>query len=188
MVRIGCKDSWGPLHGSSSTPDGFAPFTPDLKKTPPTSSVCPPDRHQVNERLRSEETRVNSAAKMAELRNLRDEVYESREDPFHWNLHEAFELHGKHRTVGNVRSPSDADTDSDDGISTAADTIVRTDLEYEVNDFIAVRGEDCTSEMPFWLAKVREIHKNPDGVIFDITVQWYEVYNGGDCLSGRYEP
>jgi len=87
-----------------------------------------------------------------------------------------------------VRSPSDADTDSDDGISTAADTIVRTDLEYEVNDFIAVRGEDCTSEMPFWLAKVREIHKNPDGVIYELTVQWYEVYNGGDCFSGRYGP
>jgi len=62
--------------------------------------------------------------------------------------------------------------------------IVRTDLDYEVNDFITVRGEDGTPKMPFWLAKVRGIHKNPDVCYLRVN----GAKNGDDCFSGRYGP
>lgn len=63
--------------------------------------------------------------------------------------------------------------------------MTRIDLEHTVNDFVAVRGECCTSEYPFWIGKVQDKLKNKEEVSFQLQMHWFEMYNGSDFFSGK---
>lgn len=58
-VRVGCEDQWHPLVESGEH-RGFLRVVPDLSATPKTPAVSPDNIEEVNKRLLSEETRINS--------------------------------------------------------------------------------------------------------------------------------
>lgn len=195
-VKIGCGDEWAPLF-EDKPGIGFLKFTPDLMKTPPTPATSPKDFEEICKRFRSEETRINSTSKMRELRELRDHVYTTRLEAFHWNLRAVFELRGRHSrieegsVIGRDADQATQTLDPEHGAPIDEDEIQeepRTDLEYKVSEFVAVVGEGCTDDLPFWLGKVKRVHKNCDGVVVRLTVHWYEVYNKKDAFNGKYAP
>lgn len=62
------------------------------------------------------------------------------------------------------------------------------DLEYHANEFVAVQGEGCTQQLPFWLGKIKKVNKTLDGVVTSLIVHWFEVYNGKGAFHGIYAP
>ena len=181
-VKIFCEDNWKPLPVLTPGLNGFLVKPPELKRTPSNIIRSPPDRHEVLLRFRSEESRVNNNSKMDQLHELLRQVYEEREDSFHWNLTECFEMNGMYRKGNRNVVPMEEE------LMSTADCIPLSDLPYSVNRFVAVNGEDCTTEMPFWLGQIMSCKKNNEGVICQLCVRWYEVYDGRDAWSGKYRP
>ena len=89
---------------------GFLKFVPDLAVTPSTHIPCPPDLDNINKRLISEEGRINSTDDMIFLHQLRDDVFRSREDSFHWDLADSIET--RYCPSQRDSSPSDQEQDS----------------------------------------------------------------------------
>ena len=93
-VKVSVYDEWKELDYS------FLSTVPDLSKTPPTifdlsSEHWNEQKIEVTKRINSEEVRIRNPAKLAELRQLRDSVFRSRKEGFHWNLKESIELRFK---------------------------------------------------------------------------------------------
>jgi len=181
-VKIFCGDQWAPLQTGSESQAGFILKTPDLSMTPPTPARSPPDRREVDDRFRSEETRIDSHRKLQMLHDLADHVYKDRDEPFHWNLSTAFELHGTYRSREFF-----GDEEGEDDLEIGQET-PQSDLTYTVNHFVAVNGESCTDELLFWLGQILDTSKNLDGVTVQVLVRWYEVYNKKDAWTGKYQP
>ena len=182
-VKLSCDDEWEPLPTITLGLKGFTLVPPDLKVVPPTVLKSPPDRDEVMLRLRAEETRVNSTSKMMQLHALIEQVYSNRDDPFHWNLHDCFELNGVYRNQVSNRLV----LHEEDEISNACSAPL-TDLPYSVNRFVSVNGEGCTTDMPFWLGQIKACEENGEGVIKRLSVRWYEVYDKGNVWTGKYRP
>lgn len=53
-----------------------------------------------------------------------------------------------------------------------------------VDTFVAMKGTDCTSDEPFWLAKVRSIKRDSDGNLMKIVVHWFE--KSSNAINGSY--
>lgn len=87
-VKKDCDDKWQKLYPSAKSTEsgGILRACPNLAKTPPTNITCPDGLHEVNKRLWSEDERINDSDKMIALNDLRDFVFQSRTDPFHWDL------------------------------------------------------------------------------------------------------
>jgi len=47
----------------------------------------------------------------------------------------------------------------------AEENLARQNLGYTVNYCVAVKGERCTKEMPFWLGQILETCEDPEGRI-----------------------
>lgn len=63
------------------------------------------------------------------------------------------------------------------------------DLEYEQNDFVAVRCPESEGNPdPFWIGKIVTVEFNQEDVAFKLLVQWYEVDSGVSPWNGRYKP
>jgi len=185
-VRVGCRDDWNPLKTSTEGCHGFLVRVCNLARTPPTPAVSPPDLKDIEDRFRSEETRINNHNKMLELYALRDNVYRDREVPFHWNLKDVFEHNGSYRS-NHVPRDAGSDFNSDENADqTIMEDPPRSDLIYTINNFVAINGEDCTDDMPFWLGQIIEVHKNNDGVTSHITVRWFQVYDNKGPWTGKY--
>ena len=93
FVKTNSTDEWSQLQTPSGGHwGGFLKFCPDLSRTPDTIISMPPGLHEVNRRLESEEGRINDISKLHELYELRDFVFQSRVDKFHWNLNESIEV------------------------------------------------------------------------------------------------
>lgn len=184
-VKVECNDQWLPLETKQEGLFGFLLYTPDLSKTPATPAKSPPDLKDINDRFRSEETRINSHKKLQELYGLRDHVYRDREERFHWNLSESFELKGMYRNkdILPVALLAGNEEDEEDCVEEDAP---RSDLMYTANHFVAVNGEECTESMPFWLGQILDVFKNVDGVTVSLSVRWYEVYDHKDAWTGKY--
>lgn len=181
-VKIFCDDEWEPLPTFAQGLKGFTIHPPSLHLTPSTTIRSPPEREKVLQRLRSEETRINSPEKIGELISLIESVYRNREEPLHWNLEKSFELSGIYKT-DMVQQPSTEDEEI-----TMHDSIPVCNLPYSRNRFVAVNGEGCTKQMPFWIGQILECIRNEQGVIAELFIRWYEVYDKGNAWSGKYRP
>lgn len=188
-VKCGVTDEWKHLPvGKGQEVHSFLRFTPDLSKTPPTEVVCPPGKEEITKRFASEEGRINSTDKMMELYNMRDRVFRTRSEPFHWNLDTAVELN--HNAVGHQ---DDASVHNGNGIDseTVSGGVVpqpRNDYSYDVNSFVAVKPESGDASNPFWIGQVNATTKNDQGVISSICVHWHETYTGSDVYTAKYAP
>lgn len=181
-VKISCDDQWRSLPALTNGLKGFTRSPPNLHAAPCNSVVCPPDKEKILLRLRSEEVRVNSVAKMRSLHALVAQVYRDRDEPLHWNLEECVELNG----IYSNQSFSNHGFDEDE--ENLQEMMAQTDLPYSRNRFVAVNGYGCTKEMPFWLGQIIECIQDGSGVTRNLFIRWYEVYDKGDAWSGKYRP
>jgi len=101
-VKHSCYDQWREMFPSKKgkTPSGILKHCPDLNKTPSLKITCPVGYNDVTKRIQAEEGRINNIDKMIHLTELRDFVFKSRVDEFHWDLSEAAETEhiNKHRS------------------------------------------------------------------------------------------
>ena len=93
-VKRNCVDPWVPLFSPSSraTKTGFLVTVPNISHTPYLNIPCPDGLREVTKRLDTEEGRVKNIQKMIELHALRDFVFQSRTDRFHWDMSNSVEL------------------------------------------------------------------------------------------------
>jgi len=178
-VKVNSTDNWENLRPvwDGEGYGGFLTTTPRLNKTPCTKLKCPTDHSQVLKRLKSEEVRIGSAAKMKELRDLVADVYETRQQPFHWDLRSVFE---RAHTQSEERGVLEGN------LTGADETVEGCELEYEINSFVAVRPEAQTATLPFWVGKINRLNKTSDGKVTSLVVHWYETVGNGDVYSSRY--
>lgn len=93
FVKKNSKDVWQNMFRNEvgSNPFGILRHCPDIRKTPPLNISCPEGLENVCKRLESEEGRINDAEKMITLHELRDFVFSSRVDQFHWDIQTSVE-------------------------------------------------------------------------------------------------
>ena len=181
-VKIFCTDEWEALPTITPKLSGFTLRPPSLFSTPCNSVRSPPDRNKVLQRLRSEEPRINSQEKMRDLMEMVDQVYRDRDEPFHWNLRNTFELNGIYK-----KELCAAEFEDTDELHNQHEPPL-SNLPYSRNRFVAVNGEGCTYGMPFWIGKILECIQNGNGVTEKLYIRWYEVYDEGNAWSGKYRP
>ncbi len=204
-VRVNLYDDWKILNQS------FVKTLPDLSKTPPTEIIdndnkWKTQKAKVTTRFESEETRIHNPSKLGELMELRDSIFRSRRERFHWNLSSCIELKNwnngtsnlvnsppddnetaiasEHNTMKNSEHGSDADVQSNDKLIQG--------YSYEVGSFVAVLSESADGRSSFWIGKVAQAKKLKHGIVQSITAHWYEPYskNGGavDKFLNKYAP
>ena len=177
-MRVSCSDEWRPLRGDNLS--GFLKTIPDLSMMPATIVTSPDNLDEVNKRLDSEQPRINSVVKQRSLEALRDVVYSSGEETFHWNLRECIEWNGRF-AKGLSSDDSDEEDEKDLG-----NVIPEMDLTYELNDLVATRINIQDEAVPFWIARVQEVVKNNSGSIVKLRVHWHELYRGKNAYKGKY--
>lgn len=112
FVKHKNSDAWVPLFKSANRSDqGILKSVPDLRRTPPTSVTCPTGLEKVTKRFVSEESRINNTDNMVLLHELRDHVFRTREEPFHWELSTAVE--GKYLRTDSVRQLENNEVEED---------------------------------------------------------------------------
>ncbi len=168
LVRQDSSQDWVPFHNNC----GFLKFCPDLRHTPATNLLPPPNYEQVLRCFRTTETLINNAAKMTALRSLADEVYVERSVPFHWNLRTTFEF--------AEAFCSDSEGEEEENNIFAQESVLNFEYSYERGEMVAARPDD-TNDL-FWIAKIEDVHCNRAGVPIRLTVQWYEP-SGRNNLS-----
>lgn len=165
LVRIGCSDNWSNLSENNS---GFLGRTPGIRLTPPTVLEAPDNLAEVNKCLDSNEARIGDTTKLASLMHLRDRVYTSRSENFHWDMEQAVEMNGKYRI------PQSFDTDGYSSSGDCKSGMLHYKLDYELYEFIAVKTDDKNS--PFWIAEVISIIRDGfDSTARALKVHWYEA-------------
>ncbi len=98
MVKVNVKDDWEKLSTS------FLSKLPDLSKTPATviqnsNQNWLEKKTKVTDRIESEEGRIRNPEKLGELKALRDSVFRSRKEKFHWDLSQCIELNRRADTT-----------------------------------------------------------------------------------------
>ena len=169
LVKINSMDDWVPFRATQSDDgyNGFLKKLPDLSKTPGTTLTSPTDLNDIERRLSSEETRINSRDKMDALRALVQDVYTTKTEMFHWDVA---------NSVESKRVPS-----TELGIlQTAHDVEDSSEANYETNWFVAVRHDEPDDPSPFWLGKISSVKKNRDGKAVSLRVQWYDTKIGAN--------
>jgi len=112
-------------------------------------------------------------------------VYRTRLEKFHWDLETTFELNGKYKLqlTGN-----DPDVGEEVEMLDASLNVAQ-DLEYNVNEFVAITGQGCSLDgVPFWLGRINELESQTDGSICSLNVTWYEAYGKGTPWTAKYRP
>lgn len=186
-ARVACTDQWQSLRTVQDVNGGFLSKVPNIRDTPRTLISLPPGKDEVSKRFQSEETRINSTAKLRELHEIRDHVFQVRKDIFHWNLESCLELSG--RTVRERAAESNSDNEEDRvqaiEMEMPTEELVRNDYDYEVNSYVAVNTADDDGA-PFWVGKVVEKVVNAEGIVNELIVHWLQLDNGSDVYGGRY--
>lgn len=186
-VKMNCDDEWEPLAAEGRTPHigGFIRSAPNLSRTPPTILECPSNRREVLKRLDTEQSRIENREKLRQLYALVEEVYNTSEDNFHWDLntcaetqHQAF-LNNVEEEILPVAQVVDNRIGGGDGAG---------ELDYDVNCFVAVRPEDVTPESPFWVGSIASITKNDNDQVTALNIHWYERGGTGSVYDTLYWP
>lgn len=213
-TKQNCEEAWKPLWNSKniSKPKGFISFTPNFNKTPPLKINCPDGVQEVTKRLISEEGRINNENKMAELQELRDFVFSSRMDDFHWDLHSAVEIE-HYRSY--FSSPSSSGIDNDHHSAVTAPELATTSahlpgpsahsvpseffpststhnrVSYTKGFFVIVQidSDGGSSSEKFWLGKILDvILKNGENFAEKLIVHWFDSNKKLDALQCQYYP
>lgn len=184
-VKVKSVDEWKPLVQKDPF-KSFLIFKPDLSKTPSTKTRIPDDEDDVAKRLKSEEGRINSVAKMDSLLEYKDMIYRQKVLPFAWDLNSCSESLGKSvPSSGTIHAQELADGNETSGRE--------NDYLYRLNSFVAVKGSAVDSggleggAQQFWIAKVNKLVSH-EGRVSSLQVHWYESSSTTDALSGRYDP
>ncbi len=122
---------------------------------------------------------------MGALYRMRDEVYSSREENFHWDLGASVELNGRFRAINGAAS---SDTDEESCDENSEDLSNSMHFSYSEGAMVAARP--CDSSAVFWIAQIRQVHKNARGIASRLTVRWFEAY-GSNChlpFKAKYTP
>ena len=156
---------------------GFLSTVPDLTKCPSYNTKALPNKNEILKRLNSEENRINSLARMTELRELCDLVYSgSREIGFHWprNCIETLVPVESHRLTDSPNSTGE----TDDG-SVHTDWDEEQELEYSPSEFVAVRTGDYCGDLdhrvPFWVGLISRVKLEETGKPAQLYLVWYEA-------------
>ena len=173
-LRPSVDDEWKDLMEDGS---GFISFAPSLDKTPPTLISCPDGVSEVNKRFHSEEGRINCSEKLQELYQLRDRVFNSRSQKFHWSA-DCFENAGKVETE-TYQTDIGIEIDIEQESSP-----VLNDYDYSLNNYVAVITGD--QSCPFWIGTITKVHKNKSSVISRLTLHWHEL-QGASVYDGIYK-
>ena len=165
-MRVNCNESWKPLDDINPN-SGFLKFVPSLQNTPPTILKSPPNVTAINKCLESNEARVGCSMKMQSLRELRDRVYRDREEKFHWDLEDSFEMATNRPSDDQNGTIEYEDQDSD------LSSTPFFDFEYGAGDMVAVKTVDGNDT--FWIAEVVSVHtRTKEGVSSSLSIIWYE--------------
>ncbi len=187
LVRFSCTDEWENLEKLVPRKEysSFIKFAPDLKKTPPLAINCPEGKEKVTECLEAAEGRIGDNRKLNELLEMRDSVFNSRVEQFHWDLSNCIETN-KSKVLRQEEAEEEEDSIEPNNTNGIED--LRPKLCYELNSFVAVKPHEPTAKKPFWVAKINRVFTNNDEITSHIEVHWYDVDETSDVYQGKYYP
>ncbi len=126
--------------------------------------------------------------KVHELLQLRDSVFKSRSEAFHWDLDNSVEWNNQ-AVLRSEETDSEGDTGRNHDEETA--TIGQStngEYSYDLNSFVGVMAKNKENDVPFWIGKINKLHKSPEGATTSLTVHWFDVVNDEDIFNGKYYP
>lgn len=197
-VKINVTDPWIPLPMSRTHEvSSFITNPPDLSKTPATTIASPPGVEEVTKRINSLEGRINSTVKLNALLSLRDDVFRTREELFHWDLSTIVELniHAVLRNDDLLQTPSQTDvtclmtSDPSPGTHNPSPLtdVTRNDYNYNTNEFVAIKTQLQNGSESFGVGKVNKVLKE-NGIVTKLQVHWLEPYNSKNIYTAKYAP
>ena len=176
-VKQTLLSEWGPLAMRTTS---VLKFLPNLWNTPSTITKQLRNETEVLRCFQSCKDRIQEESLRDELRNLIAKVYKERAMRFHWDLRKIVET-----TAGKDKRTSEDNSDEDEYPEEPI-----FNLEYEVNDMVACRGQGGSID-ELWIARVEDVEYNEHHIANILKVQWYEVSNNvpkGREIEGKYEP
>ena len=183
-------DNFVPLrdgtNSSTHTGKGFLCQAPDLDNVPPTctKALGLEVKDEITKRINALETRINNASKIAELFQLRDDVYTDKPVslPFAWPA-DCVERSASAKLKATERD------DDDMSISSQEDEeetdIEEGENEYEAGTFVAVRTKKSSD--PFWVARIRGIDLEPSGLPQKLDVFWFTPRKENNNFDSSYQ-
>ena len=189
-VRNVCTEDWRLLESDSGRGvKSFLRFLPDLSKTPPEIVSAPNDEADTILRIESERSRMNRHKTRAVLK-MKEEVYQDREIPFHWDPSKSPELNSGAilRPNANTSSEINGHGSSNECQNNIIDS--RIDHEYEIGTMVAVNtGKDNLSDS-FWIGKINDLLSDDEGKVHRLRVIWYEYFNivGSNIYNAMFRP
>jgi len=167
---------------------GFLHFAPDLRKTPRLLVIRPDNVRAITKRLESGEDFVRKPSDRQALYTLRDKVYTSRKQPFHWDLRDIPETNPEYgvdkapKMMSSSLDTADRYSDNDE------DHDPHAHYEYPAGQFVAVVAIE-RGKTSFWVAKILDSCTNHEGVVNELRILWYEPKNstnGPDPINATY--
>lgn len=171
-------DEWVLLPMKELSAKSIVKFVPNIALTPPEELTAPPDFDSITDRISSEEGRIKDEMKISSLYTLRDEVYTTRQERFHWDLDTAVEETGVDRTDGRPIAGCDIPSTQS------------AQMEYELQSFVAVMATSADSDvhMDFWIGRIVEVLLGVGRSVRGLKVQWYQFYHCRDIYRAKYKP
>ena len=188
FVRYSCTDEWENI--SKMIPNNkyssFIKFAPDLKKTPPLIITCPDGKQKVTDCLEAAENRIDNETEVNDLLKLRDSVFRSRTENFHWDLNGCIEISQNNLLRFNE---DEEDIEEEQQINDINETNhIRQKICYTLNSFVAVKPHETTKDKPFWVGKINQVELDDEEIPCSIEVHWYDVEPGGNVYHANYYP
>lgn len=118
---------------------------------PPELLTSPNDLDQVTDRILSEHSRSQNSNKVQEVLDLRDNVYQTGQVKFHWNLQnivKCTDWNAQASSSTSVKVPS----------FSSESTPQTNEYSYDVDLFMAVLPHDNDAFLRFWIRRGVVIH------------------------------
>ena len=121
---------------------------------------------------------------MDNLLSLRDEVYRTRSNKFHWDVSNSIEL--KAQKVRREYTDTEVEVAT---LESVGGSSLSSRLKYEMGWFVAIKGQAGRfAAEEVWVGRIVDRVKRNNGSIRLLEVHWYELYGDGDMLTGKYRP
>ena len=116
LVKENAGDAWTQLPVPGRLDNvGFLKSVPNLNIIPNTNITCPPNIGEINNRIDTKQTRIRNVSKVGDLKALRNYIYHTRSEKFHWSIESSPEFSGGKRISGHApHDNSDDDFTCDD--------------------------------------------------------------------------
>lgn len=109
--------------------------------------------------------RIHRSDKLTSLLHLRNEVYQTRQVSFHWNLDQIVDCSVRPTGVNNNRQEEDETHE-------AVPALQMTEFNYDVGSFVEVRRHDKQDSLHFWIGWVVDTHCSNRNVPVQLSVNW----------------